>query len=774
MDAVLDSAFGLMKAPRRFTSGPVWSLHEREHGLLRAAHPDNFWAHSVADGFKFNLTYMPEQPVIPPYEKRGRAAHLRVTAIREWIRRGFLEPIPSLHWSEYKSGARTLFFLHMFITRKPGKDGYWEYTQQNVLSLWRPCLDGKPLNEALACGHYKAHSDPHLDSMCRPTDLGNTADVEGAFNTLAPSTDPIDLDRWGLTSTADLACINTYDPEFATMAPHGFRATVGMFGFKPMPWIWQHCYQLLQLENARLGMRCGVCVDDTMTLYSDPRGKFHTALGLAEQTVVFIKQHNRYGVPLSSKEPMSLVPRNVVQFKGFRRDLAAQAKYIPLKRMQAYQRHALRMLEADHRGRQTSAASLATALGQARSMDQGVMGANRHSTGLCDNLAAVLNDPSNSGKVYSRALGFLSPAAVADLIFLSSEEMYSCNGRLVMHGRAISQTLTTDWSGRGMGAVLEPTLEHPNPPMISIPLPPSWLNVWSGAGELITAKRMIMAYAVDQKWNNIVISLLMDNVFAVSAINKMGCDIPELNTELEELDRFTRRFRICTRATWVEGATIVADEPSRRRANLWDCSLSQWIYVWLTGHFQFQPTFDLFATAENTKTVAYGSRWPDAGAKMVDSLTSRWPLHHRYYSFHPQVITTQVVEKTRNEGSEVLMVTPAWERHHFGAIVGMLVSYPVFFPMSGATMMDPHREADVPVLESLETATKRNWILAAYRISGDSLRVTAARASMRQLSLARSFAPTRRLLKEAGGNGEHTRKAWALMSVVHNLVKLKT
>jgi hypothetical protein len=115
-------------------------------------------------------------------------------------------------------------------------------------------------NPFLQHGHFKAHSVKDLDATITPARGGGATyttctDVTGAFTTQALSEEPLEIEGpWaegmcrplGLTASPDLGCFNTLDPEFETMAPHGFQTITSMFGFAPNPFNWQKAHSLPQ------------------------------------------------------------------------------------------------------------------------------------------------------------------------------------------------------------------------------------------------------------------------------------------------------------------------------------------------------------------------------------------------------------------------------------------------------------------------------------------------------------------------------------------------
>ena len=188
--------------------------------------------------------------------------------------------------------------------------------------------------------------------------------------------------------------------------------------------------------------------------------------------------------------------------------------------------------------------------------------------------------------------------------------------------------MTTYWSGYGWGAVLHPTPTLPSPPILSVQFPTSWRSMWSGSGETLTGGWAVMAYGNAYNWNNCLVLLCMDNIFAICTYNKMGSKDPEINKEMECFWEWCRRRRITIVASYIPGVLIVADEPSRRRAGLWEYTLAKGVFQQLSDWaisspmtpLTQAPVFDLCATHINAQTSLFVGLYLDPFCITVDCL----------------------------------------------------------------------------------------------------------------------------------------------------------
>jgi hypothetical protein len=160
----------------------------------------------------------------------------------------------------------------------------------------------------------------------------------------------------------------------------------------------------------------------------------------------------------------------------------------------------------------------------------------------------------------------------------------------------------------------------------------------------------------------------MDNIFAICTYNKMGSKDPEINKEMECFWEWCRRRRIIIVASYIPGVLVVADEPSRRRAGLWEFNLAKGVFQQLSDWaisspmtpLTQAPVFDLCATHINAQTPLFASLYPDPFCTIVDCL--KHPLRHLQgplWAFPPPKILTQLLAKVREEGVTVLLLCVA-------------------------------------------------------------------------------------------------------------------
>ena len=236
-----------------------------------------------------------------------------------------------------------------------------------------------------------------------------------------------------------------------------------------------------------------------------------------------------------------------------------------------------------------------------------------------------------------------------------------------------------------------------------------------------------------------------------------------MNLELERILRFYRRRGLMLIASYVPGAEIIADEPSRRLATTWQFPLATWVYRALVARLcpHTPPTFDLFASFMTAKTERYASLQPDPKAVWINCMAQPWHLQPDkvWYAFPPPNQLERVLNKTLESHQTLLLVAPAWPHLKLIKVAELLLLPPVLFPFCQETVKDPHPD----LRPKLQVQVREKWLMAGYLISGDTAKVKAYRPGLKS-SMRRSLTPTRALLDGCPQNGITIAKAseWIL------------
>ena len=770
------------------TNGPIgghWTRHERQHGRLRRAFPTSPWARAIGEGIKYYPTRIPPQHKIPNPRLEERDRRMRVLMIRHWLAAGVIVPISKIKWTEFRAKKRRLFFLHLFLIEKNGKVGdYYSVDETTVGNYWRGCLNAKPINPFLQHGHYKAHNHKTFDAAITPTPAGGgtymtCTDVSGAFTTEALSEAPLEIEGpwragmsrpWGKTSSPDLGCFNTHDREFESTAPHGFQTVTSMFGFAPNPFNWQKPYSLVQDYWTRKGAgSTGTVMDDNIVVGTHPTSKGQAILNTIKSLRIVVDVHHYFGIPLSPKDEQAIYPTTVRKFNGTLYDSAHQLKWIDDAKRMSILKSLRCLLRLHQRKKQVSAKLLATCVGKAGAASQMLFGVRAHTNQLQRALTRILD-----GTMIFARTGYLQQPAAEQLKWLIKTALKGLNGMMMIHGKRVDYKVTTDFSGVGLGGVLQPTAQIPSPPMISIALPQAWRNVWSGAGETFGGGAMVQAYAKHYGWHDCIVLLVMDNIAAICYWNRQGHSSgEELNEIMRPFLEFFRLRAIMVIATYCPGAEIVADEPSRRAATVWEYYLQRSIFetleLILLGA-RGAVTFDLCASMANAQTKKYASLTPDPYAEWVDCTKHPWGQEqNRYYAFPPPLLTRILIEKAAAEEQTLLLVSPAWTKLHLQRITEMLIAVPLVIPWTEQTVLNPH-EGRYRTKKAPSDENWSQWLLVGYLISGNKQEFEARRPQLLKLTLS-DWLERQPILSKYTTDGSATAKAWEWIQYAHQTMQ---
>ena len=737
-----------------------WSRLERQHGRLRLRFPTSPWARAVAEGLEHSLKFLPMQVTIPPYPSSGPSKQVLLDCMRLWIANEICRPVTAEQWQEHLLGERHLRYLPLFVVKKPGKKEYYVYETERVTDKWRPCMNAKSLNAALRFCYFKQSNHVELDCLSERGDLCAKTDVHSAFQILLYSPDPIDPARFGLTTSSDLMCF-TSPPELASSAPRGFQLIVNTFGTSNAPLFLRSPYKLVLDDLRGLGLHVGNVCDDNMvhskasTLptsddVSSKAWRAKSVFSCLADTETLVDRHIYFGIPLSSKDVReSITPTRLKEMNGMLIDHDNRTKYWPQRKVDNVLAHIDSVLTSTSEGKLVVARSLASLLGKLESATQGLFGVGLFTDGLQSDLKKALRlstagpFPVSPAQAYKRAAP-LSLRSQQRLHFLRHNAFEGFNGKMMIHGSAVKYHLQTDWSSYGWGAW---TLGPGGVPVtVSVPLDPAWRTVWSRAGETWTAVQAIIAIAEAYSWSEGIISILMDNVAAVSNVNKMKSKSPKISAILMQLFLFLGSRNLMAIAGWIAGDLIKADAPSRPRPSIHDGELSTPIYdqscrVHLTRNSMPLPQLDLFATHLNRKTDRFVSLYPNPGAEWINSMKCPWwPIPPRQscilYGYPPQILLLSAIKKLMAEKQTMLLIFPVTTRTPFPQLGEALVTVPLFFPWDDTTVLNP--QVDMMSL-SERPYLQGKWILASALISGEPSVREDLRKKSSELWLPRSW-----------------------------------
>lgn len=328
---------------------------------------------------------------------------------------------------------------------------------------------------------------------------------------------------------------------------------------------------------------------------------------------------------------------------------------------------------------------------------------------------------------------FLNQEAIEELQWWA-EHLMAWNGRALAHPDP-SMIIESDASMEGWGA-------HCNGVSTG--------GLWSQSEqflhinclELLAGSFAIKCFAKDK--TNIHIQLLMDNVTALTFINKMGGTKSRALASLSrDLWQWCLQRQITVSATHIPGILNVnADRESRHHLDSSDWKLCPVVFQTLQNLWG-PLELDLFASRLTNQLPRFVSWKPDPQAEAVDAFSLQWNIV-KGYAFPPFCLLGRCLSQVlRQQVPCLVLVAPVWKSQPwYPLLLDLLVDFPVLIPQSPNLLT---REGVSHPLTHLQ--------LGGWLISGNSMRREAFHAKLESSSqrLGGKTPPTSMLLHGESG-----------------------
>ena len=216
---------------------------------------------------------------------------------------------------------------------------------------------------------------------------------------------------------------------------------------------------------------------------------------------------------------------------------------------------------------------------------------------------------------------------------------------------------------------------------------------------------------------NLHVKIFLDNMVAVSYIDKMGGHIKALNTLTRELWEWCIRRNIWLSAANLPGVSNVhADKLSR--ATNFDLEWMLNIKVFEKLDSIYGPhELDLFASRINHQLPRYVSFLPDPNAEAVDAFSVSW-TNINCYAFPPFSLIGRVIQKMVKDKADVTLIAPLWKTQHW---------FPeVLQHISQDSYLIPHSRHQRLLIQPTNPEMKhplKKLTLAVFRLSGNLSKV---------------------------------------------------
>uniref|UniRef100_T1J8R7 RNase H type-1 domain-containing protein n=1 Tax=Strigamia maritima TaxID=126957 RepID=T1J8R7_STRMM len=224
--------------------------------------------------------------------------------------------------------------------------------------------------------------------------------------------------------------------------------------------------------------------------------------------------------------------------------------------------------------------------------------------------------------------------------------------------------------------------------------------------------------ALARNYSNATIKLKMDNISAITAINKLGSPrSPQLTAVAQDLWTWAMDRDLTIVAEHIPGTeNCLADAASRGRLfDSGDWKLDTAVFDRLGSVFG-KFSMDLFAACHNCQIYPFFSWKPDPDAIAFDALTQAWK-GGLLYAFPPFSLIAQCLTKLRNSDhpQEIVLIAPVWpSQAWFPLQWSASTVFPVLLPQYDQLIVNPAKEPHPLMID-------RSMRLAAWKLSTPSI-----------------------------------------------------
>ena len=403
-----------------------------------------------------------------------------------------------------------------------------------------------------------------------------------------------------------------------------------------------------------------------------------------------------------------LIPSQQIEFLGYIVNSVSMSLSLPKDKLKKVQNHCQKLLHNPL----TTVRELSKVLGLLSSSIQAVFPAPLHYRYLQQAKNSVLKKQNSY-----EALIFLNSDALEEVRWWRNN-LVAWNGRALLH-QSTDLTIETDASLQGWGAHCQGISTGGRWPRQESPYHINCLELLAGS---------LAVQCFTKNLAKAQVLLLMDNVTAVTYINKMGgTHSPILSLLAKNLWDWCLSHNVLIKPQYIPGIqNVLADRESRIFLDSSDWKLHPAIFNLI--YRRWGPlNIDLFASRLTFQLDQYVSWRPDPSAVHTDAFTLDWATF-RGYAFPPFSVIgwcLQLVQSQRVE--HLVIVTPVWPTQiWYPLLLTLYIDFPILLPVQKDLLTREGRNHPLPQLQLagwlLSTvATKREDFLAKLETSSSQL-----------------------------------------------------
>ncbi len=207
-------------------------------------------------------------------------------------------------------------------------------------------------------------------------------------------------------------------------------------------------------------------------------------------------------------------------------------------------------------------------------------------------------------------------------------------------------------------------------------------------------------------WSHCHVRVMLDNTTAVACIQKYGSNKPKLLNLTKSIFDWCSQRDIHLSAAHIPGKlNVQADRESRTQNLDGEWCLKQEFFDLICTQLG-TPEIDLFASRLNARLDCYVAWRPDPYACFIDAFQMSW-CGLNAYAFPPFSVLTQVLQKTRKERPNLILVAPNWPTKPW---------FPVLKAMSKGEVRLPSNCLYLPQDRTQRHRLERTLSLTAYKL----------------------------------------------------------
>ena len=541
----------------------------------------------------------------------------------------------------------------------------------------RPVINLKEVNQFLNYHHFKIEGTHLLRDLLQPNDWMGKIDLKDAYFVIPIWENHQKFLRFlWKDSLMEFACLP--------------------FGLASAPRVFTKLMKPVVALLRRSGIRLIIYLDDILFMNQTPTG-----LQRDMSTAIHLLENLGFVINLTKSQ---LKPTQTLEFLGFIVDTKNMTLVLPQGKVTAIEDLCSQMLSQT----ELTVRDIARLIGKLTASIQAIFPAPLHYR----QLQSLKNTALQSGGNYNMKVS-LNPACQEELQWWIAH-LNAWNGQAILTPPP-DLVIETDASQQGWGAVCKEVRTG---------------GLWSQNERLLHINCLELlagAFAVKCFTKNQIclhVRLRMDNTTAIAYLNKLGGTRSlVLSNLVAELWSWALNRGMILSAEHLPGKwNTQADQESRHYQDSSDWHLDSSLFLALMK-IRGPCQIDLFANRLNAQLPAFFSWKLDPQGLASDAFQQAWNTG-RNYAFPPFCLIMKTLAKLREEGGNLILITPVWPTQPwYPVLLDMSIAPPVLLPQVPKLLTNPVGDLH-PLVQN------KTLFLAAWHVSNNQSQQEAYRTGL--------------------------------------------